>query len=108
VEAWSQGRWGENLEEVERYGRIGRRIPGNTGPIGTDSLGAKTLEVAGWDSNYPGRWQCRSTETTRREGGVERRPPLPVRENLRKRKPKGVTDMKQGRRGCGWNKASRG
>jgi hypothetical protein len=47
VEAWSQGRWGEYLEEVERYGRIGRRIPGNTGPIGTDLSGAQTLEVAG-------------------------------------------------------------
>jgi hypothetical protein len=49
VETWSQGRWGENLEEVERYGRIGRRIPGNTGPIGTDSSDAQTLEVAGRD-----------------------------------------------------------
>jgi hypothetical protein len=57
---------GENLEEVERYGRIGRRIPGNTGPIGTDSLGAKTLVVAGRDRNYPGRWRCRSTK--RHEG----------------------------------------
>jgi hypothetical protein len=36
VEARSQGRWGEHLEEVERYERIGRRVPGNTGPIGTD------------------------------------------------------------------------
>jgi hypothetical protein len=34
--------------------------------------------------------------------------PLPGRENLWKRKPKGVTGMKQGWRGFGRNKASRG
>jgi hypothetical protein len=33
---------------------------------------------------------------------------LPGRENLCKRKPKGATGMKQGWKGCGRNKASRG
>ena len=37
MEARGQGRWGENLEEVQRYERIGRRVPGNTGPACTDS-----------------------------------------------------------------------
>jgi hypothetical protein len=39
---------------------------------------------------------------------VERRNPLPERENLWKPKLKGVTGTKQGRRGCGWSNASRG
>jgi hypothetical protein len=34
--------------------------------------------------------------------------PLPLREKLWKRKLKGVTGVKQSRRGCGRNKASRG
>jgi hypothetical protein len=94
VATWSQGRWGENLGEVERYGRIGRRTPGNTGPIGTDSPDAQTLEVAGRDRELPWQVAVSVNQTTRREGGVERRRPLPVRETLRKRKPKGVTGMK--------------
>jgi hypothetical protein len=43
--------------------------------------------------------------TARRVGIVERRAPLPGRENLCKRKLKGVTGMKQGWKGCGRNQS---
>jgi hypothetical protein len=56
----------------------------------------------------PGRRTTQSLRTTRREGRVERHTPLPRRETLWKRKPKGVTGMKQGRKGCRRNKAPRG
>jgi hypothetical protein len=42
----------------ERYERIGRRVPGNTAPLGTDSPDAQTLEVAGWQRIYPGGVQA--------------------------------------------------
>jgi len=45
VEARDRGRWGEHLEEVKRQERHDRRNPGNTGPSGTDSLGAQILEA---------------------------------------------------------------
>ena len=54
MEARSRGRWGEHLEEVKRYERIGRRVPGNTGPIGTDSSGAQILVAAGREAST---WQ---------------------------------------------------
>jgi hypothetical protein len=68
VEARSQGRWGEHLEEVQRYERIGRRVPGNTGPIGTDLPGAQTLVAVGRDG--PVLAGGRAGQPKRHEGKV--------------------------------------
>jgi hypothetical protein len=68
VEARSQGRWGEHLEEVQRYERIGHRVPGNTGPIGTDSPDAQTLVAAGREG--PILAGGRAGQSKRHEGKV--------------------------------------
>jgi len=107
VEARGQGRWGEHLEEVQRYERIGRRVPGNTGPACTDSSDAQTLGAAGREGHILAGGQA-GHQNGMKGRCVETRIPLPGRENLCKRKPKGATGMKQGWKGRGWNKASRG
>jgi len=55
----------------ERYERIGRQSPGNSGLSGTDSLDAQIL-AAGLEDQPS--WPTRSpaTKTARREGTVER------------------------------------
>jgi len=75
---------------------------------GTDSAGAYVLEVA----IRVVKRRLRPTwideeQTAWRGGAAERRRRLPRRENLWRRNPKGATGMKQGRRGCERNEASR-
>jgi hypothetical protein len=77
VEARSQGRVGEHLEEVNaRRGSV-QQTPGNAGLLGTDSLDAQT-PVAEIGGRRPGRLRTRSIR--RHEGQATPRGGLATRE----------------------------
>jgi len=109
VEARSPGRVGKTPKGHHQNARRGSasshrvtpaclvRIPWMRKPL-KSGLGNETS----WPTREPSRHNG-TKGRDRREAD-----PLPGRENLWKRKPKGVTGMKQGWKGCGRNKASRG
>jgi hypothetical protein len=106
----------EARSQVPGLGTPGRRKPGKDRPPderetaiprGTDPPDAETPEAAARAAvdHALARGSVAREETARREATVERRERLREGENLRRRKPKGVTGTKQGRRGCGWSES---
>ena len=106
MEARSQGRVGRYLEEENAMGGTTdshRVIP---------ACRERTLRVrkplkSWWCADRPGRHSAPALANGTKGRSRREAHPLLGRGNLRRQKPKGVTGMKQGRRGCGRSKASR-
>jgi hypothetical protein len=90
-----------------RRGSVGVRRVTPCSPVRTDRMRSILGAVARWS-----RDQLAGFGDAARNGmegmGAVRFSSLPDRETLCKQKPKGVTRMKQGEKGCGRSKASRG
>jgi hypothetical protein len=107
VEAWSRDprMKASERDKVKRGSAASQRETAVR--IGTDSLDAQTPGAAiDVNQDWPRLVAARDGETARGAGDAERRRRLPERENLCRQELKGVTGMKQGRRGYGRNKAS--
>lgn len=85
------------------------QITGNTVlPVRTLRMREPSEPVEVGADRYPTDRDRRYIRTARREGHADEASPLPGRENLRERKPRDATGMKQGRTGASGRKRQEG